>query len=105
MLKSGLIASVCALGLIAAPVMAAGTTAMAPATASGKTAMHHHKATTHVSTGMGHGMHSGHAGGKASSQDNMADQLNGQSLQAATQGHPFSAGGTGMPQPAPTAKP
>jgi hypothetical protein len=104
MLKSGLIASVCALGLIAAPVMAAGTTAMTPV-AAGTTGTHHHKATTHVSAGTGHAMHSIHAGGKASSQDHMADQLNGQSLQAATQGHPFSAGAGGMPQPTPTAKP
>jgi hypothetical protein len=104
MLKSGLIASVCALGLIAAPVMAAGTAAMTPG-AAGTTGTHHHKATTHVSTGTGHGMHSGHAGGKASAQDHMADQLNGQSLQAAAQGRPFTAGAGGMSQPTPTAKP
>jgi hypothetical protein len=105
MLKSGLIAAVCALGLIAAPVMAAGTTAMTPVAAAGKTGTHHHKAMTHVSAGTGHAMHSGHAGGKASAQDHMADQLNGQSLQAAAQGRPFTAGAGGMSQPTPTAKP
>ena len=87
MLKSGLIASVCALGLLVAPVMAATS---------------HHKA-THASTGTAHGTHSAQSGGR-SSQDSMADQLNGQSLQAAMQGRPFSAGG-GSAQPAPTPRP
>ena len=91
MLKSGLIASVCALGLLAAPAMAATS---------------HHKA-THASTGSAHGTHSAQSGGR-SSQDNMADQLNGQSLQAAMQGRPFSAGGAGIggsAQPTPTPRP
>jgi hypothetical protein len=102
MLKSGLIASVCAMGLLAAPVMAAGTGVTSPATA-GKSSTTHHKA-THVSTGTGHGTHSARSGGRGS-QDNMADQLNGQSLQAAMQGRPFNAGGAGMggsAQPTPT---
>jgi hypothetical protein len=34
--------------------------------------------------------------GAASARDNMADQLNGQSLQAANQGRPYSPGGAGM---------
>jgi hypothetical protein len=105
MLKSGLIASVCALGLSAAPVMAAGTTAMTPDTASGKTATHHHKATTHVSTGTGHAMHASHAGGQASARDHMADQLNAKSLQAAAEGRPFNVGAGAALQPAPAPKP
>jgi hypothetical protein len=105
MLKSGLIASVCALGLLAAPVMAAGTGVTSPG-ASGKPGTMHHNA-THASTGTGHGTHSARSGGRGS-QDNMADQLNGQSLQAAMQGRPFSAGGAGMggsAQPTPTPRP
>jgi hypothetical protein len=105
MLKSGLIASICALGLVATPVMAAGTAAQSPAT-SGKSTTMHHKA-MHVSTGSGHAARSDRSGGR-SSQDNMADQLNGQSLQAAMQGRPFSAGGAGAggsAQPTPTPRP
>jgi hypothetical protein len=105
MVKSVLIASACALGLLAAPVMAAGTGVTSPG-ASGKPGTTHHRA-THVSTGAGHGTHSARSGGRGS-QDNMADQLNGQSLQAAMQGRPFSAGGAGIggsAQPAPTPRP
>jgi hypothetical protein len=69
MLKAGLLASVCALGLIATPVMAAGT--------------------THTT----HRAHSAKMTSSASSHDNMADQLNAKSLAAAQQGRPFNAGG------------
>jgi hypothetical protein len=99
MLKSGLIASVCAMALLGLPAMAAGTPA---ASTTGKHATVHHKA-THVSTGAGHGMH---AGRSASARDNMADQLNAQSLQAAMQGRPFAAGSTGSaPPPTPVSRP
>jgi hypothetical protein len=111
MLKSGLIASVCALGLLAVPVMAAGTAATSPAATSGKPGTTHHKA-THVSTGATHVTRSAGSSSRASAHDNMADRLNGQSLQAAMQGHPFGAGGTGMvggtavaPQPGPASRP
>ena len=39
---------------------------------------------------------SARSSGAASARDNMADQLNGQSLQAATQGRPYSAGSSDM---------
>ena len=103
--KSRIIASICALGLLATPVMAAGTGVTSPG-ASGKPGTMHHKA-THVSAGTAHGTHSARSGGR-SSQDSMADQLNGQSLQAAMQGRPFSAGGAGIggsAQPMPTPRP
>ncbi len=112
MLKSVLIASAGVLGLLAAPVMAAGTSATSPASASGKSSTMHHKA-THVSTGTSHMTHSGRSSSRASSQDHIADRLNAQSLQAAMQGQPFGAGspGTGgrpagaLPQPTPVARP
>jgi hypothetical protein len=49
-----------------------------------------------ASTGTGHGMRSNRSRGMASAQDNMADQLNAQSLQATQQGHTYSAGGADM---------
>jgi hypothetical protein len=110
MLKSALIASVCAAGLLAAPVMAAGTAAPSHSAATPGTSAGKHYKATHVATGPAHGTRPSRSIGRASAQDRMADQLNAQSLQAAMQGRPYDASGAGggaagAPRPAPTARP
>jgi hypothetical protein len=100
MRTSYLLSVVCTLGLLATPAVAAGTATQTPQGSSAATSgagapksTSSGAATKKVSTT--HAVRMAHAGkgnasSHASSQDNMADQLNSQSLQAAQQGRPYS---------------
>jgi len=96
MRKTLLLSGLCALGLLAAPAMAAGTATPKPqgsgATTNGAgTQSGASSSTAAKKTSATHSVHMAHARrGSGSSQDNMADQLNSQSLQAAQQGRPYS---------------
>lgn len=92
--KPGLLAAAAALALLAQPVMAAGTStqqsgSVGTPTGTSSATMHHTKSPK--SGGSSHAMRTAHAS-KASPNDAMADQLNGQSLQAAQQGKTYTPG-------------
>jgi hypothetical protein len=96
-----------AAGSMSGPNGTAGASNQSGATGSDSTDSRAGMARSDTARHANNGTHSGRSSGMASAQDNVADQLNGQSLQAAEQGHAYDAGaanmGSGMSAPPPAA--